>query len=55
MPQNKITKRKKSNLYNIAAGLCNDLLKICFDEYCDLYDMLNAKRNKMDLKYDLYI
>lgn len=36
-------------VYNTASKLHNELLTTCFDEYNDLSD---AKRNKMNLKYD---
>ena len=42
-------KEKKTNVYNAASELFNDLLETCFDEFCDLSD---AKRIKIDSKYN---
>ena len=36
-------------MYNTASELCNDLLGIYFDEYCELPD---AKRKTVESKYD---
>ena len=32
-------KEKKTNVYNTTSELFNDLLEICFDEFCDLSDV----------------
>ena len=37
-------------MYNTASELYNELLETCFNEF---YDLLDAKRSKMDTKYDL--
>ena len=37
------------NIYDKASDLCYDFVEIYFDEYKEL---LNAKRNKMQPKYD---
>ena len=47
--QKENTKEKKRNVHNTASELYNDLLQTYFGEYCDLLD---AKRSKMNAKYD---
>ena len=43
------TEKKKTNVFNAASELYNDLLGIYFDEY---YELPNAKKEKIESKYD---
>ena len=49
MKTHKKAKKKRTNVYNTASELYNDLLEIYFDEY---YELSDAKRDKMKCKYD---
>ena len=48
-PQKEHTKTKKMNVYDATSELYNELLKIYLDKY---YDFSDARRSKMDPKYD---